>query len=85
MGYLRQSAGGTSSKAVVSGVGAEYQFGTFPASITVGYRHADAKNSNIESDTLRVGVRWSFNGDTLAERDRLGPSMGNITDIFMSN
>ena len=85
VGYLRQSATGVSSKAIVSAVGAEYQLGAFPAAINVGYRHADAQNSTIESDTLRVGMLWSFNGDTLAERDRLGPSMSNISDIFLSN
>jgi len=85
IGYLRQSAAGASSKAIVTALGAEYQFGAFPGSINIGYRHADAQSSNVESDTLRVGMRWSFNGGSLAERDRLGPSLGNITDIFMSN
>jgi hypothetical protein len=85
LGYVRQTAGTARSEAAVYGVGAEYQFGAFPASVAVGYRHAEAKNSAIESDTLRVGVRWAFNGDTLAERDRNGPSFGNISDIFLSN
>lgn len=85
VGYLRQTAAGAKSEAVVSAVGAEYQLGGFPASIHVGYRHADARNSIVESDTLRVGLRWSLNGETLAERDRLGPSFANITDQFLSN
>jgi len=85
VGYLRQTAGTAKSEAMVYGVGAEYQFGAFPASVQVGYRHADAEGSNIESDTLRVGLRWSFNGDTLVQRDRAGPSFSNISDIFLSN
>jgi hypothetical protein len=85
VGYLRQTTGAAKSEAMVYGLGAEYQFGTFPASVHVGYRHADAKDSNIEADTLRVGVRWSFNGQTLVQRDRGGPSFNNISDIFLSN
>ena len=85
VGYVRQTAGAAKSEAMVYGLGAEYQFGAFPAAIQVGYRHAEAQGSNIESDTLRLGLRWSFNGATLAEHDRAGPSFSNISDIFLSN
>jgi len=85
VGYVRQTAGAARSEAMVYGIGAEYQFGAFPAAVHVGYRHAAAEGSNIESDTMRVGVRWAFNGDTLAQRDRYGPSFSNISDIFLSN
>ena len=85
VGYVRQTAGTARSEAMVYGLGAEYQFGAFPAAVQVGYRHAETEGSTIESDTLRVGLRWAFNGATLAERDRAGPSLGNISDIFRSN
>lgn len=85
IGYLRQSANGASSKAVVSGVGAEYQLGAIPASINVGYQHANASGSNVEGNTIRVGLRWALNGQTLAARDRVGPSLANFSDIFMGN
>lgn len=85
IGYLRQSAGADRSEAIVSGIGAEYQLGVVPASIHVGYQHSNVRNSPIESDTLRVGVRWAFNGQSLIERDRYGPSLANISDIFMGN
>ena len=84
-GYVRQTAGAAKSEAMVYDIGAEYQFGAFPASVQFGYRHAEARGSAIEADTLRVGLRWSFNGDTLAQRDRAGPSFSNVSDIFLSN
>jgi len=85
LGYIRQSANNVRSEGTVAAVGAEYQFGAFPASVHVGYQRASARDSNAASDTLRVGVRWAFNGETLAQRDRYGPSFGNVTDIFMGN
>ena len=67
------------------GVGAEYQPGALPFSIQGSYIHADASNSSAESDTIRIGLRWNFDGGTLAERDRLGASLVNVADQFMTN
>jgi hypothetical protein len=67
------------------GFGAEFQPGSLPFSILAGYSHADASNSSAESDTLRVGLRWNFDGGSLAERDRLGATLNNVTDQFLQN
>jgi len=67
------------------GLGGEYQPGALPFSIQGSYIHADASNSSAESDTFRIGLRWNFDGGTLAERDRLGASLVNVTDQFMRN
>ena len=50
-----------------------------------GYMHADASNSSAEADIVRVGMRWNFDGGSLAERDRLGPSLNNVSDLFQMN
>lgn len=67
------------------GVGGEYQPGALPFSIQGSYIHADASGSSASSDTFRIGLRWNFDGGTLAERDRLGASLANVSDQFMAN
>ena len=84
-GLVRASASGAHTTVRSVGFGAEYQPGVLPFSIQGGYTHADASSSTAESDTIRVGLRWNFDGGTLAERDRVGPSLSNITDTFQSN
>jgi hypothetical protein len=84
-GLVRDSASGAHTTARDVGVGAEYQPGVAPISILAGYDHASASGSTAKADTIRVGLRWNFDGGSLAERDRLGPSLNNITDLFLSN
>jgi hypothetical protein len=85
VGLVRASVAGAHSTVRSVGVGAEYSPGTLPFSVQAGYTHTDTSNSSAESDTLRVGLRWSLDGGTLAERDRLGPSLDNVTDLFLRN
>lgn len=89
VGLVRASArsGTTSAHSTVRtvGFGMEYQPGSVPFSITAGYAHADASNSSAESDTIRVGLRWNFDGGSLVERDRTGATLNNVTDLFLSN
>ncbi len=49
------------------GAGGEYQPGNLPFSIRASYTHDDASGSTAESDTLRLGLRWNFDGGTLAQ------------------
>ena len=84
-GLVRASASGAHTTVRTVGVGAEYQPGVLPFSIQGSYSHADASGSSAESDTIRLGLRWNFDGGSLAERDRLGPSLSNVTDLFQSN
>lgn len=83
-GLMRVSDRGSSARSTVRtvGFGAEFQPNNVPFSVNAGYSHADVSNSTLESDTIRVGVRWNFDGGTLAERDRLGATLNNITDLL---
>ncbi len=89
VGLVRASArnGTTTARSTVrtAGLGFEYQYGELPFSIQGTYAHADASNSSAESDTLRLGLRWNFDGGTLFERDRTGATLNNVTDLFLSN
>ena len=68
-----------------AGLGFEYQPSAVPFSIQGSYAHADASNSSAESDTVRLGLRWNFDGGSLIERDRTGATLNNVTDLFLSN
>ena len=83
--YSRQNANDIRSKAWTYGIGAEYQLDSLPLAIHAGYQHVNGVNSALEANTVRVGLRWSLTGDTLAERDRVGPSLANVTDLFSAN
>ena len=86
VGYYRQTGGLTPrAEAVVAGIGAEYQLSGVPAAIRVGYQRFNPTGAGVTDETIRVGLRWALTGDSLAERDRLGPTMNNITDLFMRN
>ena len=84
-GLVRAKGGGARTTVRTVGFGAEFQPGNLPFSIQGGYMHADASNSSAEADIVRVGMRWNFDGGSLAERDRLGPSLNNVSDLFQMN
>jgi hypothetical protein len=84
-GLVRSKAAGAKSTVRTVGFGAEFQPGNLPFSVQGSYMHADASNSSAEADILRIGMRWNFDGGSLAERDRLGPSLNNVTDLFQMN
>lgn len=84
-GLVRARTAGVNSTVTTLGFGAEYQPDVAPFSIQAGYTHSDVQHSTVGADTVRVGLRWNFNGGSLAERDRLGPSLNNVTDLFQSN
>ena len=84
-GFVRASASGAHTTVRTVGFGAEYQPDILPFSILANYDHADASGSSAASDTIRLGLRWNFDGGTLQERDRLGPTLSNVTDQFESN
>jgi hypothetical protein len=84
-GLVRTSEAGAHTTVRTVGFGAEYQPGALPFSVQAGYSHADASNSSAESDTIRIGLRWNLTGGTLAERDRLGTTLNNVTDLFLLN
>lgn len=57
---------------VTYGVGAEYQIGASPFSVTAGLSHSDIEDVDI--DSWNVGLRYSFGGG-LQARDRAGASL----------
>ncbi len=89
VGLMRASTdtGGVTSRSTLRtvGVGFEYQPGQVPFSIQGSYTHGDWSKSSDESDTLRVGLRWNFDGGTLMERDRTGATLNNMTSLFQTN
>lgn len=54
-----------------AGIDAEYLFSSIPISLTAGYLHLDA--DTLDADTLSVGLRWNFGGDSLRDRDNATP------------
>jgi opacity protein-like surface antigen len=64
-----------------AGVEAEYQFAETPFSVWAGYDHADSDDIDTNSDTLRIGVRYTFGG-SLKDRDQSGASLGSAAKLF---
>ncbi|HWA61584.1 MAG TPA: hypothetical protein VG939_09420, partial [Caulobacteraceae bacterium] len=64
------------------GVGGEYQLKSVPLALTLGYERGEWHDVDAHSDTIRVGIKWSFGGGTLHDRDRHGASLGSISDTF---
>lgn len=57
---------------VTYGVGAEYQIGASPFSVTAGLSHSDIEDLDV--DTWNIGLRYSFGGG-LQARDRAGAAL----------
>ena len=55
----------------------EFQPWSAPVSVTVGYTRAEELNEaaspTFEQDTLSIGLRWSFGGETIRDRDNSTP------------
>lgn len=59
------------------GVGAEYDIGSTPFSVTAGYARSDLGDIDLEVDSFNVGVRYSFGGDQQS-RDRAGAGTSSV-------
>lgn len=57
---------------VTYGVGAEYQIGASPFSVTAGLSHSDIEDLDV--DSWNIGLRYSFGGG-LQARDRAGAAL----------
>jgi hypothetical protein len=64
------------------GLDAEYQFAGTPFSVYGGYQRAESDDIDLESDTFQIGVRYTFGGATLRQRDAAGASLGGVTKLF---
>ena len=57
------------------GLGGEYQFASAPISLFGGWQHAEIDDLDSDADSINVGVRYNFGGQTLLERNRSGASL----------
>ncbi len=80
--FVNFDAGGGSDDGWIFGIGAEHQFGGAPVSLFGRAEHGELSDTNIASDSFRIGVRWNFGGGTLRDRDMDGQSSAGFTDLF---
>lgn len=57
------------------GLGGEYQFASTGWSVAGGWDHTSADDVDLDADTFKIGVRYTFGG-TLKDRDRSGADLG---------
>jgi hypothetical protein len=81
LGYTKADANGGDLDMWNVGADAEYQFAGTPWSVTGGYEHGEIDDANLESDTFRIGVRYTFGG-TLRDRSASGASLGSAANLF---
>lgn len=63
------------SDALIYGVGAEYQINNSPFSVYGGWDRATIDDTDLDIDTVSLGLRFSFGGD-LQTRERSGADLG---------
>lgn len=63
------------------GAEAEYQFAGTPFSVLVGYDHFDSNDLGLDSDTFRIGGRYTFGG-SIKDRDQSGAALGSVGKLF---
>lgn len=64
------------------GFDAEHRFAGLPLSAFGRYEHSEIEDIDLESDTFRIGLAWSFGGSSLKDSDQRGPSMPGVRDMF---
>jgi hypothetical protein len=64
-----------------AGVEAEYQFAGTQWSVVGGYDHAAFDDLDADSDTFRIGVRYTFSG-SLRDRDAAGADLSSVRKLF---
>lgn len=82
VGWASLDAGAGDEDAFTYGVGVEFGLGSLPLSLTGSWTHAELDETNVETETLNVGLRYNFNGQSLFERDRSGASQANRAGSF---
>lgn len=82
LGYVNADFGPVDADGWNAGVEAEYQFKDTPFSVFGGWSHFDSNDLSTNSDTLQVGVRFTFGGATLRGRDAAGASLGSVAKLF---
>jgi len=72
LGFGNADTGGSDGAVVTAGLGAEYQFASFPVSVFGGYQYADIDDANLDTGAVSVGARWNWGGQSLIERNHAG-------------
>lgn len=82
LGYLEADFGPANIDGWNVGVEGEYQFKDTPFSVFGGWSHFDSNDLAANTDTLQIGVRFTFGGPTLRGRDAAGASLGGVNKLF---
>jgi hypothetical protein len=80
-GYTKVDADGGDFDIWNVGAEAEYQVAGTPWSVVGGYEHGTIDDLDLDSDTFRIGARYTFGG-TLRDRDQSGASLGSAANLF---
>ena len=75
VGFGTIEGGGFDVDTVSYGLGGEYQFASAPISLFGGWRHTEIDDLDSDADSINVGVRYNFGGQSLLERNRSGASL----------
>jgi hypothetical protein len=79
IGYASVDSGAAGDDdATIYGVGGEYQFASFPISVTAGYNTADSDGGDVDAWTIGLRYNW---GGTLRDRDRSGASQASLVGV----
>lgn len=79
--YARFAEFGDHSNLWTFGLKGEYQLKQLPVSLSLAYERGELHDAGLHSDTLKVGVKWSFGG-SLHDRDRHGASLDSASETF---
>lgn len=83
LGYVNADFGGLGDiDGWNAGIEGEYQFKDTPFSVFGGWNHFDSNDLGANTDTLQIGVRFTFGGATLRGRDAAGASLGGVNKLF---
>ncbi len=63
-------------------VGGEYLFNRVPVSVFAEYQHADLNDLHVRTDAVKVGVRYTFGGVNLHQRDQAGADLNGFKNLF---
>jgi len=83
LGYVNADFGPFKIDGWNAGIEGEYQFKNTPFSVFGGWAHADSNDLDANTDTLQVGVRFTFGGATLRSRDAAGASLSGVNKLFV--
>jgi hypothetical protein len=82
LGFAKADFAGGDTDMWSAGVGGEYKFASNPISLFAAYDHTEWNDIDLTSDAVTVGVRYTFGGQSLRERDRSGADLNSVDRVF---